>query len=94
MLSESVANALKHVGGEEVAETVQFIKMIDKFFDTLNVTNFSSGKLKRKPFKDPYKPSTDGKQDFCLKVYYLYIYVGSMIVLLKYLPLHFVYYSG
>lgn len=43
--------------------------MIDKFFDTLNVTNFLSGKLKRKPFQDPYRPSKDGKEDFRLKVW-------------------------
>ena len=38
-MSESVACALEHTDGKEVEETVQFIRMINKFFDSLNVTN-------------------------------------------------------
>lgn len=64
MLSESVANALEITGGKEVEETVKFIRMMDKFFDTLNVTNLVSGKQKRKPFQSPYV----SRNDFRLKV--------------------------
>ena len=38
--------------------------MIDRFFDSLNVNNFNSGKWKRKPFQDPYRSA----DDFRLKV--------------------------
>ena len=36
-LSETVASAMEHDGGEEVSATVKFIWMMDKFFDCLNV---------------------------------------------------------
>jgi len=37
----------------------QFIKMIDKFFDALNVANLNTGKKKRKAFQSPYTSSKD-----------------------------------
>ena len=61
VLSESVANALEQTGGEEVSETVKFVRNMDKFFDCLNVTNFTNGYHKRKVFQNP-------KNDFRLKV--------------------------
>ena len=54
-VSEKVANALERTGGDEVSETVRFIRMMDKFFDCLNVTNFSSGTRKKKPFQELYR---------------------------------------
>ena len=43
VLSESVAKALKLTEGDDVEETVRFTTMMDKFFDCMNVNNFSSG---------------------------------------------------
>ena len=54
MLSETVSKALEQSGGEEASETARFVSMVDKFFDCFNVSNFDSGKKKRKPFQDPY----------------------------------------
>ena len=59
MLSESVSKAIELTGGPEVSETVKFIGMMDKFFDCLNVDNYGSGFAQRKPFKHPYRSSTD-----------------------------------
>ena len=59
VLSESVASALKLTAGEEARETIRFISMVDKFFDSLNVNSFSSGKHRRKPFQDPYRSASD-----------------------------------
>ena len=64
VLSETVANGLQMVLGEEASETVRFIRMMDKFFDSLNVNNFTTGKRRRKVFQDPYR----GPGDFRLKV--------------------------
>ena len=68
-MSESVSKALTLVGGDQVQETARFAAMFDKFFDTLNVTNFKNGKLKRKPFQDPFRSAND----FRLKASYLII---------------------
>lgn len=65
MLSESVSNGLSLVGGESATETVKFTKTMDKFFDALNVSNFSNGKKKRKPFQDPYRSEKDFRLSVC-----------------------------
>lgn len=56
-MSESVACALEHTGGKEVEETVKFIRMIDKFFDSLNVTNLVTGKKKENHFNPRILPA-------------------------------------
>ena len=59
-----MANAMKLTGGDEVVETVKFIDKFDKFFDCVNVSSLSGGKLSRNPFKSPYRSPSD----FRLKV--------------------------
>ena len=44
VLSETVANAIQMVVGEEASKTVLFVKMMHHFFGCLNVKNFSTGK--------------------------------------------------
>ena len=58
-----MAEALRLTGGEEAKETANFVQLVDKFFDCLNVNNFHSEKHKRKVFQDPFRPN-----DFRLKV--------------------------
>ena len=50
VMSATVAKALKLTGNTEALETATFIEMVDKLFDTLNVSTLSKGKLKCKPF--------------------------------------------
>ena len=69
VLSSSVANALQLTKEEEVEETMKFVANFDKFFDSLNVSSLSAGKLKRNPFKSPYRSATD----FRLKVCHYYM---------------------
>ena len=64
ILSNSVASALRLVGGSEAAETAMVIEMMDKCFDCLNVGDFNSGKRSRNLFKSSYHSSSD----FHLKV--------------------------
>lgn len=63
-MSNSVSKALELTGGTEAAKTAEFVSMFDKFFDCLNMTNFTSGKHSRNAFKSPYY---SGK-DFRIKV--------------------------
>ena len=63
-MSKSVSHALEFTGDKDTEETVKFIKMIDKFFDTLNVSNLVCEKQKRKSFQSPYISN----KDFRLKV--------------------------
>lgn len=64
VLSYSVSKGLTHVLGSTAEGTARFTDMFDKFFDTLNVSNFDSGKHKRKSFQNPYRSASD----FRLKV--------------------------
>ena len=68
-MSESVANALVNSGNKDAEETAKFIRMIDKFFDSLNVVNLVIGKKKRKAFQSPYMSSND----FRLQVHILWL---------------------
>ena len=63
MLSTTVAKALAQKGSE-MAATSSFVQLVDRFFDCLNVGNYTDGKLSRNPFKQPYR----GASDFRLKV--------------------------
>ena len=61
-------------GGPEAKETAVFTDIFDKYFDALNVCNFTDGKHQRKPFKNPYRSGTD----FRLKVKVLMSYIIYM----------------
>ena len=60
-------HCLEHTRGDKVEETVKFVRMIDKFFDCLNVNSFTEGKHNRKPFQEPYR----SKDDFRIKIHML-----------------------
>ena len=83
VLSETISKALQLTGGPEATETVRFISMFDKFFDCVNVANFTSGRFKRKVFQQPYQSG----EDFRLKVlftcnYSLYCTCACMCVII------------
>ena len=61
-----MATALRLMGGEDVEETAKFVEHFDKFFDCVNVGDFTSGKHSRNPFKSPYYSGSD----FRLKVHH------------------------
>lgn len=58
-MSESVACALQMINSDGTQQTRLFIRMIDKFFDLLNVKGPLIGKLKRKENSLPFKKATD-----------------------------------
>lgn len=62
-MSESVSNALKLTGGDEAVETMKFVAIFDKFFDLLNITNFTNGTRKKKRFQHPYRRADDFRLD-------------------------------
>ncbi|KAL5515328.1 hypothetical protein EMCRGX_G000480 [Ephydatia muelleri] len=57
-LSETVAKAIQATEGAEAEETVKFIEYFDKFFDCLNVDNYTSGRRQRKEFREPHHNMT------------------------------------
>ena len=57
--------ALCLIGGAAVEQTANFVEMMDRFFDCMNVNMFTAGKHKRNLFKDCLQPN-----DFRIKVYH------------------------
>ena len=51
-----MANALELTGGPAAKKTAEFIGLVNKYFDVLNVNNFNEGKRTRNVFKDPIRP--------------------------------------
>ena len=67
VLSSSVSKALSVLFGNEATGTAKFVEMADKFFDALNVHNYSHGASKLKPFHVPYTSSEPPKSMFYFK---------------------------
>jgi len=74
VLSKSVADSLKYYGEKETAGTQEFCRIMDKFFDCLNVhclqAWFENKKSNLKPYTKPNDPR--------LKVHYLIAYIGML----------------
>ena len=71
VMSTTVSSALLYTRDSEVFETAHFIEKVDKFFDSLNVSNFTQGKHSRKPFQEPYRDADDARlkvYKFCISV--------------------------
>lgn len=79
-LSESVSKALTLYGGEETEETALFVIMFDRFFDCLNVSNYTNAKRKLKVFQNPYRSA----DDFRIKVKSQYFHIMYMHMLLAF----------
>lgn len=58
-MSESVSKALILTGGSDARETAIFVSMFDTFFDTLNVSNYTTGMHARQSFQQPYRSEKD-----------------------------------
>ena len=67
VMSSTVADALTYDNNDDTTETRLFIRLIDEFFDCLNVKSVLEGTLRRKPARLPYYSPND--QRFKVHVY-------------------------
>ena len=65
VMSERVSKAMLLTGGSKAFETSYFIGKVDKFFDSLNVTNYNSGRHSRKRYQMPYFKPDDFRLEVC-----------------------------
>ena len=68
-MSETVASALQMLRPDETRETRLFIRMINQFFDCLNVKSPKMGVLHRKDYCLPYRSPSDHR----FKVFSLFL---------------------
>ena len=59
VLGESMSKALLLICEDNASETAKFVGMADKFFDALNVHNYTHGVHQLKLFQAPYTSSED-----------------------------------
>ena len=60
-MSGSVACCLEYLNKEGTEQTRLFIRMVDMFFDYLNVKSTLMAKTKRKQSREPYRSSSDAR---------------------------------
>ncbi len=65
VLSKSVADAFQYYGNLETVETERFIRLVDRFFDCLNVRSVSEWVTKLKPDRKPYYKHNDDRMKVC-----------------------------
>ena len=82
VLSESVSKAIELTGGPDAKETSIFCDMFDKFFDCLNVRDYNSGKLQRKPFLNPYHSATDFRLQVCIFIHFCTEYYNNYNIII------------
>ena len=58
-MSESVASCLEYLDNEGTQQARLFIRMIDRFFDYLNVKSPQLAQWKRKESRAPYESARD-----------------------------------
>ena len=61
VLSSSVADALKYLGEDDTSETESFVRLMDTFFDCMNVRSTVEGTRKLKPNLKPYYSQDDDR---------------------------------
>ncbi len=59
VMSESVASCLEYMDRDGTDQTQLFIRMVDRFFDYLNVKSPKMSDWQRKESRAPYKDSKD-----------------------------------
>ena len=72
VLSETVANSLEMLFDDSVSETVTFIRMMNKFFDCLNVRSPYEGRNKRNQNLDAYTRPDDDRLEWLTKDFLQY----------------------
>ena len=71
VMSESVASALQYLDNDKTQQTRLFIRMADRFFDSLNVRNPLLAQMKRKESIAPYTTPNDER----FKVQHIYMMI-------------------
>lgn len=72
-----MSKALYLTGGPEAEKTVEFVDMMDKFFDCLNVANIVAVKHSQKAFKAPYRLEVTSGLRYCN----LYVYENIFVLI-------------
>ena len=54
--------------------TANFVQLVDRMFDCLNVGNYTDGKRSRNCFKQPYRAAGDFRLKVCTCALYMYAF--------------------
>ena len=73
VLSNTMSTVLNLHGPPDASETAKFCKMLDAFFDCLNVRSYEEHVRKRKPFLRPYENQNDDRFDWLVNTFLAYL---------------------
>ena len=74
VLGSTMSTVLSHHGPPDASETAKFFKMLDSFFDCLNVRSYIEHNSKCKPFLKPYSDQNDIRFDWLINTFLLYLH--------------------
>ncbi|XP_046579981.1 uncharacterized protein LOC124287470 [Haliotis rubra] len=77
VLGKTFADALEELYGDQVIETVKFIRHMNKFFDCLNVRSLSEGRKTRNRDRDIYCEADDDRLTYLMNDFLGYRYFDS-----------------
>ena len=88
VLSGTVANALEFTYGDQMAPTVNFIRMMDRWFDMMNSRNLSEAHQKRNPDIAAFSREDDPRLDWLVNVFLPYFddWTASINARFQHLP--------
>ena len=79
VMSESVASALVFIDNDNTQQTRLFIRMVDRFFDYMNVKSPLMAQLKRKESIAPYRSPQDPRFEVSNPMHNMHTYVTSIM---------------
>ena len=91
MLSESVSKALHLTGGPEVVETAHIVSFMDKFFDALNVTNYTNV-TRENSFNSPTSLQRTSVSKYAQHVLYVHYFLTLLCTFVQWLEKYFLPY--
>ena len=72
ILSATMSTVLEQFGPQEASQTASFCRMMDHFFDCLNVRNLEEHTRKQKPYLAPYTDVNDNRFHFLENEFLVY----------------------
>ena len=73
VLSQTMGNVLEQFGTSDAKETAKYCKMLDRFFDCLDVRNINECELKRKESLKPYTSCDDSRLEWLINDFIKYL---------------------
>lgn len=83
VLSTTVANAFEMEDNQQIKETIRFIRMMDTYFDIMNVRSLNESVFTRKPNLRPFRSSSDDRFKVINTLYHAKLRLSCIFVVVR-----------